>query len=60
MSEVSSIKSSILIRALEASLPQGVILNVDVFDPATEQKRYVPDKELLDLKSTLDTLKNKA
>ncbi|XP_029663100.1 uncharacterized protein LOC115235438 [Formica exsecta] len=59
LSEVSAIKCSILIRALEASLPQGVTLNVDTFDPALERKRYVPDKELLDLKSTLDTMKNK-
>lgn len=60
MSEISSIKCSILIRALEASLPQGITLNVDVYDPAIERKRYVPDKELLDLKSSLDTLKKKA
>ncbi|XP_072745615.1 large ribosomal subunit protein mL48 [Anoplolepis gracilipes] len=60
MLEISSIKCSTLIRTLEASLPQGVTLNVDIFDPATEKKRYVPDKALLDLKSTLDTLKNKA
>lgn len=60
MSEVSSIKYSILIRALEASLPQGVTLNVNIFDPALEKKRYVPDKELLDLKSSLSILKHKA
>ncbi|XP_077270420.1 mitochondrial ribosomal protein L48 [Temnothorax americanus] len=60
MSEVSSVKCSVLIRALEAALPQGVVLNVNVYDPALEQKRYIPDKELIDLKSALDTLKNKA
>lgn len=60
MSEVSSVKYPILIRALEASLPQGVTLNIDVFDHALEKKRYVPDKELLDLKFTLSTLKRKA
>lgn len=60
MSEISSIKYPILIRALEASLPQGVTLNINVFDHALEKKRYVPDKELLDLKSTLSTLKQKA
>ncbi|XP_029174543.1 uncharacterized protein LOC114943136 [Nylanderia fulva] len=59
LSEVSSTKCSILIRALEASLPQGVTLNVDVYDSALELKRYVPDKELLDLKSSLHTLKTK-
>ncbi|GAB1868383.1 39S ribosomal protein L48, mitochondrial [Camponotus japonicus] len=60
MSEVSTIKYSILIRALEASLPQGITLNINAFDPALEKKRYVPDKQLLDLKSSLSTLKQKA
>ncbi|XP_018376176.1 PREDICTED: uncharacterized protein LOC108769621 isoform X1 [Trachymyrmex cornetzi] len=59
MSEVSSIKCSVLIRALEAALPQGVTLNINIYDPALEEKRYVPDKELIDLKLSLDTLKNK-
>lgn len=57
MSEVSCVKCSILIRALEAALPQGVTLNVNIYDPVLEEKRYVPDKELIDLKSELDTLK---
>ncbi|XP_019888939.1 probable 28S ribosomal protein S10, mitochondrial isoform X2 [Ooceraea biroi] len=57
VSEISTAKCSVLIRVLEAALPQGVTLNVDVFDPALEKKRYVPDKELLDLKSTLENLK---
>ncbi|EFN89809.1 uncharacterized protein LOC105181371 [Harpegnathos saltator] len=57
LSEVSAIKGSILIRILEASLPHGVMLTVDSFNPEIEKKRYVPDKELLDLKSELDTLK---
>jgi len=59
MSEVPSIKCSVLIRALEAALPQGVTLNINIYDPTSEEKRYVPDKELIDLKSSLDTLKNK-
>ncbi|XP_020291491.1 uncharacterized protein LOC109858535 [Pseudomyrmex gracilis] len=59
ISDVPSTKCSVLVRVLEAALPQGVILNVDIFDPEYEKKRYVPDKELLDLQSTLDTMKNK-
>lgn len=59
LSEISSIKCSVLIRTLEAALPQGVTLNVNIFDPALEEKRYIPDKELIDLKSALNTLKNK-
>lgn len=58
LSDVSSIKCSVLIRALEAALPQGVTLNINIHDPALEDKRYIPDKELIDLKSTLITLKN--
>lgn len=54
LSEISSIKCSVLIRALEAALPQGVTLNIDLYDPAMEKKRYVPDKQLIDLKSSLD------
>lgn len=57
LSDMSSMKCSILIRALEAALPQGVTLNIDVYDPAIEMKRYVPDKELLDLKSSLNEFK---
>lgn len=57
LSEISSLKCSVLIRALEAALPQGVTLNIDVYDPKLEKKRYVPDKELIDLKSSLDELK---
>ncbi|XP_011694720.1 PREDICTED: uncharacterized protein LOC105454071 [Wasmannia auropunctata] len=59
MSEVSCVKCSVLIRVLEAALPQGVSLNVNIYDPVVEGKRYIPDKELIDLKSTLETLKNK-
>lgn len=57
LSEISSLKCSVLIRALEAALPQGITLNIDVYDPKLEKKRYVPDKELIDLKSSLDELK---
>ncbi|KAL6258892.1 hypothetical protein P5V15_010838 [Pogonomyrmex californicus] len=60
MLEVPSIKYSVFIRVLEATLPQGVTLNIDTYDPMLEEKRYIPDKELINLKSTLDTLqKNK-
>lgn len=59
VSEVSAIKCSILIRTLEATLPSGVTLSVDAYDPMLEKKRYIPDKELLDLKSTLDTITHK-
>lgn len=57
LSEISSLKCSILIRALEAALPQGLTLNVGIYDPQQEKKRYVPDRELINLKSELETLK---
>jgi len=57
LSEISSMKCSVLIRALEAALPQGVTLNIDVYDDAVEKKRYIPDKQLLDLKSSLEDYK---
>ncbi|XP_032668486.1 uncharacterized protein LOC116842845 [Odontomachus brunneus] len=56
VSEIPALKYSILIRILEATLPQGVFLCVDAFDPMLEKKRYIPDKQLLDLKSSLETL----
>lgn len=57
LSEVSSTKCSVLIRALEAALPQGITLTVDIYNPELEKKRYVPDKNLIDLKSELENLK---
>ncbi|KAK2580499.1 hypothetical protein KPH14_006236 [Odynerus spinipes] len=59
LADVSSIQCPILIRTLEAALPEGVSLNIEIFDPALEEKRYIPDKELLDMKSMLETYTTK-
>ncbi|XP_012272042.1 39S ribosomal protein L48, mitochondrial [Orussus abietinus] len=49
----------ILLRIMEATLPHGVTFNIEYFDPEKAKKKYVPDKELLDLKTELDTYKKK-
>lgn len=43
---------------LEATLPEGVNLQIAEFEFDLERKRYVPDKELLELKSELVSLHN--
>ncbi|XP_076294721.1 mitochondrial ribosomal protein L48 [Lasioglossum baleicum] len=58
VSNITSTKIPILIRLLEATLPVGVSLHVDTYKPEIETKRYVPDKELFDLKTELDEMKN--
>lgn len=49
----------IFIRLLEAAIPEGITLKVEVWDPDREQMRYIPDKELLDLKGELETMARK-
>ncbi|CAK9801231.1 39S ribosomal protein L48, mitochondrial [Anthophora quadrimaculata] len=56
VSNVTSIKCPIFIRILEATLPEGVSLCIDHLDPMLEQKRYIPNKELFDLKAELQTM----
>lgn len=59
LADVTSIQYPILTRTLEAALPEGVSLNIAIFDPALEEKRYIPDKELLDMKLMLETYTHK-
>ncbi|XP_060829252.1 large ribosomal subunit protein mL48 isoform X1 [Bombus pascuorum] len=56
ISNVSSIKYPILIRILEATLPEGVSLHVDKNDPSLEKKRFIPNKELIETKKELEEL----
>lgn len=44
----------ILLRMIDASLPEGVTLNVIKHEPEHQEIRYVPDRELLELKTQLD------
>lgn len=53
ISDLSSTKFSVFVRILEAGLPEGVTLNIEEFVPEMEAKRYLPDKQLLELKSEL-------
>lgn len=56
---VTSIQYPLLIRTLEAILPEGVFLKVELFNSDLELKRYIPDKELLDKKLLLETYQKK-
>lgn len=57
LSNVPSVKFPVLLRLLDASLPAGVSMNVDVFDPEYDKKRYIPDTTLNTLQGELDALK---
>ncbi|KAF4524891.1 hypothetical protein B566_EDAN015547 [Ephemera danica] len=46
----------ILLSVLAASSPEGVTLNVHEHQPEHEEIRYVPDLELKQLKTQLDTM----
>lgn len=60
ISNVSSTKCPIFIRVLEASLPEGVSLVIDKYDPILQKKRLIPNKELIDVKNELEqSLENK-
>lgn len=56
VSDVTSATCPIFIRILEATLPEGVSLSIDKYDPSVQKKRFIPDKELLELKSEIDEI----
>ncbi|XP_017784361.1 PREDICTED: uncharacterized protein LOC108568025 [Nicrophorus vespilloides] len=56
ITDVSSLKLPILLRALEASTPMGVSIAVVNHEDYHEEVRYIPDKELLELKQELDEM----
>lgn len=45
-----------LLRVAQAALPEGVQLNVAEHTEDDEEIRYVPDRELLELKIQLDDM----
>lgn len=57
--EMTATQYPILLRAMEASLPEGVTVTIDYYDPELNTKRYVPDTDLLNLKSELETMGKK-
>ncbi|XP_057336439.1 39S ribosomal protein L48, mitochondrial [Microplitis mediator] len=59
ISNLSSIKFPILLRLLESTLPEGVELKVEQWNPEIEELRFVPDKQLIDLKTELESMRKK-
>lgn len=57
VSNISVTKYPVFVRILEATLPEGVSLHIDTFDPELQKKRYIPDKTLVDLKIELNNMK---
>ncbi|KAG8035734.1 hypothetical protein G9C98_001390 [Cotesia typhae] len=57
--DVSSIRLPMFIRLLESTLPEGVTLKVQPWDLAFENKRYIPDKELIEAKTELENMRKK-
>nr|XP_012141486.1 PREDICTED: 39S ribosomal protein L48, mitochondrial isoform X2 [Megachile rotundata] len=56
VSDVTATNCPIFIRILEATLPEGVSICIDKYDPMIQNKRIIPDKELLELKSQLNEI----
>ncbi|OAD59681.1 39S ribosomal protein L48, mitochondrial, partial [Eufriesea mexicana] len=59
ISNVTSVRCPIIIRILEATLPEGVSLSIDQYDPVMQKKRIIPNKMLLDLKESLNEFTKK-
>uniref|UniRef100_A0A6M2DMR1 Putative 28s ribosomal protein s10 mitochondrial n=1 Tax=Xenopsylla cheopis TaxID=163159 RepID=A0A6M2DMR1_XENCH len=57
--DLPSTKDPVLLRILQATLPQGVTVNVHEHLDEHEEIRYVPDKELIELKTQLETMATK-
>lgn len=53
---VPSTTLSVLLEALYASIPQGVTLQIHEHKEEYEELRYVPDYDLMELKSQLETM----
>ncbi|GLV31217.1 mitochondrial ribosomal protein L48 [Carabus blaptoides fortunei] len=54
--DVSATQLPVVLRVLDTTVPEGVTLSVHEHDDWYEEVRYVPDKELLDLKSQLEDI----
>lgn len=59
VTDVTATQYPVLLRILEACLPEGVQLNVHEHDEFYEEVRYVPDKELIQLKTQLEDMSSK-
>ncbi|KAL3265415.1 hypothetical protein HHI36_009619 [Cryptolaemus montrouzieri] len=56
INDCSSLELPMLIRAIEASQPMGVTVNIIPHEPYHEEARYIPDNELKQLKQELDDM----
>ncbi|XP_011498730.1 PREDICTED: uncharacterized protein LOC105362896 [Ceratosolen solmsi marchali] len=57
VSNVTSIGLPVLIRILEAGLPEGVLLDIKEYKAEDVKHRYIPDKQLLELKKEYEKSK---
>ncbi|XP_057671966.1 39S ribosomal protein L48, mitochondrial [Diorhabda carinulata] len=56
MTDISTTQLPLVIRAIEASLPAGVTVQIRPHEDSDEEVRYVPDVELNTLKSELEEM----
>ncbi|XP_022909991.2 large ribosomal subunit protein mL48 [Onthophagus taurus] len=56
ITDCPSTQLPILLRAIEACVPIGVKVNLVQHTEQDEEDRYIPDKELLELKDTLESM----
>lgn len=56
VTDISTVQLPILIRAIEASTPSGVTVSIEQHAEHHDEERYIPDKELLNLKQELEDL----
>ncbi|KAG5682091.1 hypothetical protein PVAND_011470 [Polypedilum vanderplanki] len=54
LADVESPIYPVFLRFIQAAIPEGIKLSVVHHTDLTEESRYVPDKELLDLKAQLE------
>jgi large subunit ribosomal protein L48 len=54
LEDVQSPIYSVFLRFIQTAIPEGVKLSVVHHTDFTEESRYVPDKELIDLKAQLE------
>ena len=56
LSDVDAPLYPMFLRLAQAALPEGVQLHVQEHTDECEERRYVPDKDLLELKAELDKM----
>lgn len=54
ISDIEAPKYPLFVRFIQSGLPEGVTLSIVHHTDFLEESRYVPDKDLIDLKAQLD------